>query len=82
MVEQVFAANPALETAFEAGVDVRLGVSVLGRLRQRAGPRALPGRWSAWRTRTRSWMCGFERLILATGARDVALAFRAGTSPA
>eukprot|EP01035_Chromulina_nebulosa_P004856 gene4856-6613_t len=30
MLEQVFASNPALETAFEAGVDVRLGTCAWG----------------------------------------------------
>ncbi len=75
MVEQVLAANPLLEKAFEAGVDVRLGVSVWGAFTPGYGLASLPGSIAGLADETRAWMVGFDRLILATGARDVALAF-------
>jgi len=43
--------------------------------------RALPAPMVGLADEARSWMCGFERLILATGARDVALAFPGWDQP-
>jgi thioredoxin reductase len=75
MVEQILAANPLLETAFEAGVDVRLGVSVWGAFAPGYGLASLPGPIAGLADQEKAWMVGFERLILATGARDAAFAF-------
>jgi thioredoxin reductase len=75
MLEQVLAANPLIETAFDADVDVRLGVSVWGAFAPGYGLASLPGPIAGLADEDRAWMVGYERLILATGARDVALAF-------
>ncbi len=75
MMEQVFAANPLLETAFEAGVEIALGVSCWGAWVGGDGLASLPGPVAGLSDGDRAWMVGFERLILATGARDVALSF-------
>ncbi|MFI4976783.1 MAG: FAD-dependent oxidoreductase [Caulobacterales bacterium] len=81
MVEQLLASNPDLEQAMELGVDVRLGITAWGLYV--AGPAlgALPASMVGLADAERSWMCGFERLILATGARDVALAFPGWDQP-
>jgi thioredoxin reductase len=80
-VEQMLAANPALEEAIELGVDLRLGVTAWGLYVNGPALRALPAPMVGLADEERSWMCGFERLILATGARDVALAFPGWDQP-
>jgi thioredoxin reductase len=72
---QLIAANPALEEAMELGVDVRLGVTAWGLYVGGPTLRALPASMVGLADGERSWMCGFDRLVLATGARDIALAF-------
>src|SRR6202012_1756081 len=81
MVEQILASNPLLESAFEAGVDVRLGVYVWGAFTPGWGLVSLPGSIAGLADEERAWMVGFDRLILATGARDVAFAFRGWDQP-
>ncbi|HZC17211.1 MAG TPA: NAD(P)/FAD-dependent oxidoreductase [Caulobacteraceae bacterium] len=81
LVEQLLAANPALEEAIELGVDLRLGVTAWGLYVNGPALRALPAPMVGLADEDRSWMCGFDRLILATGARDVALAFPGWDQP-
>jgi len=81
MLEQMIAGNPAVAEAFEAGVDVRLGVTCWGLYAPGPGLAALPGRMVGLSDDQRSWMCGFDHLILATGQRDVAVAFPGWDQP-
>jgi NADPH-dependent 2,4-dienoyl-CoA reductase/sulfur reductase-like enzyme len=81
LVEQLLAANPALEEAIDRGVDVRLGVTAWGLYVNGPGLRALPAPMVGLADEDRSWMCGFDRLILAAGARDVAMAFPGWDQP-
>ena len=81
MMEQVFAANPALAQAFEAGVEVELGVYCWGAWVPGYGLASLPEPLAGLADEERSWMVGFERLILATGARDVAFSFEGWDQP-
>ncbi len=75
MLERVVAARSDLERAFDAGVDVRLGVYAWGAFVEGPTSRALPGRLLALADEERSWLVQFDRLIVAAGARDLALAF-------
>ena len=75
MVERLVSASPALEAAFDAGVDVRLGIIAWGAFANGAALQALPQRVVGLADGRRSWMCGFDALILATGARDLVLGF-------
>jgi thioredoxin reductase len=81
MLEQVFAANPALETAFEAGVEVALATTAWGAFVKGPSLNALPEPMVGLADETKSWMCGFGKLILATGARDLALSFKGWDQP-
>ncbi len=81
MVEQVFAARPDLEAAFEAGVEIELGVYCWGAFVAGAGLVSLPMSLAGLADETRSWMVGFETAIVATGARDVAFAFEGWDQP-
>jgi thioredoxin reductase len=75
MVERLVAATPAIEAAFDAGVDVRLGHTAWGAFVNGPALNAMPARIAGLSDGTRTWICGFDALILATGARDLVLGF-------
>ncbi|MFK8253072.1 FAD-dependent oxidoreductase [Ancylobacter terrae] len=81
LVERVLEASPALAEAFEAGVDVRLSTGVFGAWVNAPGFRAIAGGVLGLADETRSWTLGFERLILATGARDLNFTFDGSDQP-
>lgn len=81
MVEQVLLANPGLEDAFEAGVDVRLGTACWGAFMNGPGLRVLPVPVVGLADDDRSWLVSFDRLILATGARDLVFFFEGADQP-
>ncbi len=81
MQQQLFAANPELEVAFEAGVEVMLGVSCWGAFVNGPALGALPEPIVGLADETRSWLVGFKRLIVAAGARDLALSFKGWDQP-
>lgn len=75
MLERMVASNPAIEAAFDVGVDVRLATTAWGLYVARPALRALPEPMLGIADRERATMIGFGRLVLATGARDVVLGF-------
>ena len=75
MMERVVEANPALAEAHEAGVDVQLGTYVWGAFVNGPTVRELPGPMLSLADDRRSWLVGYDRLIVAAGARDVAMGF-------
>ena len=81
MLEQVFAANPRIEAAFEAGVEVALGTCAWGAYVEGPGLNALPGPILGLADEDKSWLCGFRTLIVAAGARDLSLAFKGWDQP-
>ncbi len=81
MLEQIFGSEPALERALEAGADVLLGVCCWGVFLPGAATREQPGRVAGLSDDKRAWMVGFDRLILATGARDLVVFFDGADQP-
>lgn len=81
MLSQIFATEPALETAFEAGVDVALGTSCWGLFLPNDASRELNGPTLGLTDGKRAWTLGFERLIIATGSRDLGLFFEGSDQP-
>jgi thioredoxin reductase len=75
MMEAVASSTPFLEEALEAGVDVRLGTIVWGLYANGPSVNWLPGRVAALSDGGRSWLLLFEQVIVATGRRDMGLAF-------
>jgi thioredoxin reductase len=65
----------------EAGVEVELGVYCWGAWVPGYGLASLPEPLAGLADEQRSWMVGFERLVVATGARDVAFAFKGWDQP-
>jgi thioredoxin reductase len=81
MLEAIFASMPELETAMEAGVEVLLGTTAWGVYRNGPGVASLPDQVVGLADGERSWLVGFDRIILATGARDLAMAFPGWNQP-
>ena len=81
MVEQICRDDPALEAAFEAGVDVRLGTCCWGVFRNRPGLQTLPATVAGLSDEEKAWLVSFDRAILATGARDLVLSFQGADQP-
>lgn len=75
MLERVAAASEAVTEAKAAGVDVQLGTCVWGAFRNSGSSRMLDGPQLGLANDERSWMIKYDRLILATGARDLGIAF-------
>ena len=75
MLERVVEANPALAEAHEAGVDVQLGTYVWGAFVNGPTVQELPGPMLGLADERRSWLVGYDRLIVAAGARDVVMGF-------
>lgn len=81
MVETLLATCPALETAIDLGVEVLLGTAAWGLYAPQPGLAALPEPMLGLADATRSWLVGFDRLVVAAGARDFALAFDGWDQP-
>ncbi|HEV8438930.1 MAG TPA: FAD-dependent oxidoreductase [Methylomirabilota bacterium] len=75
MMERVVDARPELAQAHEAGVDVQLGTYVWGAFVNGATVQALDGPMLGLADDRRSWLVGYDRLIVAAGARDVVMGF-------
>ena len=75
MLEAFVARDPAIAALFDAGVEVRLGTSVLGIYSNGPSVGWLPGPVAALNDGTRSFMLGCQHVIVAAGRRDMGLAF-------
>ncbi len=75
MMERVATSNEALHEAEEAGVDIQLGTCVWGAFRNSENSRLLDGPQIGLANHERSWMMKYDRLIVATGSRDLSIGF-------
>ncbi|MBW4022335.1 MAG: FAD-dependent oxidoreductase [Proteobacteria bacterium] len=75
MLEAVVASAPEIAEAFEAGIDIRLGTACWGLYAPSPAVGWLPGPVAGLVDGERTWMVGAERIIVATGRRDMGLAF-------
>lgn len=75
MIERIVAADERIAEAFSAGVDVRLGVAVWGLFTHRPGLRWVRQPVAGLTDGEESWFLNFDAIILATGRRDIGLAF-------
>lgn len=81
MLEAIFMSMPALETVMDAGVELLLGTTAWGVYRNGPGVASLPEQVVGLADREKSWLVGFDKIILATGARDFAIAFPGWNQP-
>ena len=75
MTEAMLDSEPMLAEAFEAGVDVRLGAVVWGLYANGPSVGWLPGMVAGVSDGDASWMLGCKAAVVATGRRDMGLAF-------
>ncbi len=81
MLETVFANMDHLEPLFDAGVDVQLGTCAWGVYRNGPLVGSLPSQVVGLADAEKSWLVGFDQLVLATGARDLPMAFPGWNQP-
>ena len=75
MTEAFVATDPRIGEAFDAGVDLRLGVTCWGLYAPGPSVGWLPGPVAGLSDGTRSWLVAADRIIVAAGRRDIGLAF-------
>lgn len=75
MLQRMTAANPALDEAAAAGVDVQLGTCVWGAFRNTETSRELDGPQLGLADDKQSWVIKYDRLIVAAGSRDLVISF-------
>lgn len=75
MMEAIAASDDRITEAFEAGVDVRLGVSAWGLFSPKPGLRWLTQSIVGLSDGETSWYASFDAAIIAAGRRDIGLAF-------
>jgi len=81
MMEALVASEPLFETAFEAGVDVRLGTACWGLYGHGPAVHWLPGTVAGLSDEARGWMIGAEHVVVAAGRRDMGLGFPGWEKP-
>ena len=81
MFERIIATRPQLEGAAEAGIDIQIGTYVWGAFTTCPTSRTLPHNLLGLADEERSWLVAFDRIIIAAGARDLALAFPGWDTP-
>ncbi|WP_439493361.1 FAD-dependent oxidoreductase [Bosea sp. (in: a-proteobacteria)] len=81
MMEAFIASEPLMEAAFEAGVDLRLGTSCWGLYSNGPSLGWLPGTVAGLNDDERCWMLAAQQVIVATGRRDMGLAFPGWEKP-
>ena len=81
MMEAFIASDPDIERAFDAGVDLRLGTTCWGLYANGPSVHWLPGPVAGLHDDTRSWLLAAERIVVATGRRDIAIAFDGWARP-
>ncbi len=74
-IEKLAEADPRIAEAFEAGVDIRLGVAAWGLFMHRPGQRWVQGRIVGLTDGRDAWFMRFDKAILACGRRDLGLSF-------
>lgn len=81
MIETLLATAPALETAFELGIEVLLGTSAWGLYVPQPGLASLPEAVLGLADANRSWLVGFDELVVAAGSRDFVFGFDGWDQP-
>lgn len=81
MEERIVAARPGLIAAMEEGVEVALGTAAWGGFAPAQASRAMLKPLLGLADREAAWLVAFDRLTIATGARDVVLPFQGWTLP-
>ncbi|MFZ0501475.1 MAG: FAD-dependent oxidoreductase [Steroidobacteraceae bacterium] len=74
-LESILRARPQLAEVIDAGVDVRLGTAAWGLFPQRRTAGWIDGHVAGLADEERVYLLGFRQVIVATGCRDMGVAF-------
>ncbi len=75
VLESILRARPQLAEAIDAGIDVRLGTAAWGLFPQRRTAGWIDGHVAGLADEDRAYLLRFRQVIVATGCRDMGLAF-------
>ncbi|MGB6487624.1 MAG: FAD-dependent oxidoreductase [Steroidobacteraceae bacterium] len=75
VLESILRARPQLAEAIDAGVDVRLGTAAWGLFPQRRTAGWIDGHVAGLADEDRAYLLRFRQVIVATGCRDMGVAF-------
>ena len=75
VLESLLEARPQLAAAIDAGVDVRLGTAVWGLFPQRPTAGWIDGHVAGLADEDHAYLLRFRQVVVATGARDMGVAF-------
>jgi NADPH-dependent 2,4-dienoyl-CoA reductase/sulfur reductase-like enzyme len=75
VLESILRARPQLAEAIDAGVDVRLGTAAWGLFPQRPTAGWIDGHVAGLADEDRAYLLRFKQVIVATGCRDMGVAF-------
>jgi pyruvate/2-oxoglutarate dehydrogenase complex dihydrolipoamide dehydrogenase (E3) component len=75
VLESILQARPQLAEAIDAGVDVRLGTAAWGLFPQRPTAGWIDGNVAGLADEGRAYLLRFKQIIVATGCRDMGVAF-------
>jgi thioredoxin reductase len=75
VLESILQARPLLAEAMDAGVDVRLGTAAWGLFPQRRTAGWIDGHVAGLADEDRAYLLRFKQVIVATGCRDMGVAF-------
>ena len=81
LMERVLDSSPGLAEAYERGIDVQLGVCVWGIFPGAADSPATVPHLVGLADSARSWFVSCDRVIVASGARDLAIGFPGWEKP-
>jgi thioredoxin reductase len=81
LMERVLNSSPGLAEAYERGIDVQLGVCVWGIFPGAANSPATVPHLVGLADSARSWFVSCDRVIVASGARDLAIGFPGWEKP-
>ena len=81
MLEAVLEANPQLAEAVDGGIDVRLGTAAWGLFPRRPTTNWIGGHVVGLADADRVYLLGFKQVIVASGRRDMGLAFEGWERP-
>jgi len=75
VLESILKARPQLAEAIDAGIDVRLGTAAWGLFPQRRTAGWIDGHVAGLADEERAYLLRFRQVIVATGCRDMGIAF-------
>jgi len=75
VLESILRARPQLAEAIDAGIDVRLGTAAWGLFPQRRTAGWIDGHVAGLADEERAYLLRFRQVIVATGCRDMGIAF-------